>query len=224
MRVGDESARARAESIDPALLARDVATIPDRNRWRVAVRRFARHKLAVVALAQTAVLAYMVIDRVQLLRTGREITLPVEPVDPRDIFRGEYVRLGYPAARVALTTADGAPIRRNETLYVALEKAGEDNWRPVKVTRTLPRQDDPNRIVLKARSLWNAPAVHPVWLDATVRYGIESYFVRQGEGPKLEAMSRDRKLAVLVAVDTAGNAAIKGLIIDGKLQYEEPLF
>jgi uncharacterized membrane-anchored protein len=179
--------------------------------------------LAAVALAQTAVLAYMVIDRVQLLRTGREITLPIEPVDPRDIFRGEYVRLGYPAARVALAPADGVPVKRNEALYVVLEKAGEDAWRPVEVTRKLPRGGNPSRIVLKARSLWDAP-VYADWRGATVKYGIEAYFVRQGEGPKLEAMARDRKLAVLVAVDGAGNSAIKGLIIDGKLQYEEPLF
>ena len=31
-------------------------------------------------------------------------------------------------------------------------------------------------------------------------------------------------MAALIAVDAGGNAAIKGLIIDGKLQYEEPLF
>jgi uncharacterized membrane-anchored protein len=55
-----------------------------------------------------------------------------------------------------------------------------------------------------------------------VRYGIESYFVPQGEGPRLEALARNRKLAALVAVDKSGNAAIKGLIIDGELQYEEP--
>jgi hypothetical protein len=42
-------------------------------------------------------------------------------------------------------------------------------------------------------------------------------------GPKLEALTRERKLAVLVAVANDGTAAIKGLIIDGKLQYEEPL-
>jgi uncharacterized membrane-anchored protein len=180
--------------------------------------------LAAIALAQTAVLAWMVIDRVRLLTSGREIVLPIVPVDPRDLFRGEYVRLGYPAARVPLATIDGPPIERNETLYVALQKTGENDWRVVEATRTLPRQNDPDRIVLKARSLWNAQAVHPAWLDPTVRYGIESYFVPQGEGPKLEAMARDRKLAVLVAVDRAGNAAIKGLIIDGKLQYEEPLF
>ena len=63
--------------------------------------------LAAVALAQTAVLAWMVIDRIQLLRSGREIVLPIVPVDPRDLFRGEYVRLEYPAAQVPLAPADG---------------------------------------------------------------------------------------------------------------------
>jgi uncharacterized membrane-anchored protein len=178
--------------------------------------------LAAVGLAQTAVLAYMVIDRIQLLRVGREIVLPIVPVDPRDFFRGEYVRLDYPAGRVALAPADGVPVKRNETLYVTLEKTAEGGWRPVDVSRTLRREDNPDRIVLKARSLWDAP-VHDRWIGATVRYGIESYFVRQGEGPRLEAMARERKLAALVAVDRSGNAAIKGLIIDGKLQYEEPL-
>jgi uncharacterized membrane-anchored protein len=178
--------------------------------------------LAAVALAQTAVLAYMVIDRIQLLRSGREITLPIVPVDPRDLFRGEYVRLDYPAAQVALAPTDGVPVKRNETLYVTLEKAAEGEWRPVEVGRTLRREDNPDRIVLKGRSLWDAP-VYDRWRGATVKYGIESYFVRQGEGPKLEALARQKKLAVLVAVDKAGTAAIKGLIIDGKLQYEEPL-
>ena len=56
-----------------------------------------------------------------------------------------------------------------------------------------------------------------------VRYGIESYFVPEGQGRKLEDLAREKKLAALVAVDGRGNAAIKGLIVDGVLQYEEPL-
>jgi len=56
--------------------------------------RKVRLALAILALAQTGVLAAMVIDRVRLLTSGREITLPIVPVDPRDLFRGEYVRLG----------------------------------------------------------------------------------------------------------------------------------
>src|SRR5262249_38080129 len=110
----------------------------------------------------------------------------------------------------------------NDSLYVVLEKTSEDEWRPVEASGTFLHQDNPSRVVLKARVLWREPSQMPRFI--MVRYGIESYFVRQGEGPKLEAMARNRKLAVLVAVDNAGNAAIKGLITDGKLQYEGPLF
>jgi uncharacterized membrane-anchored protein len=173
--------------------------------------------LAVVALAQTTVLGYMVINRVTLLHRGREIVLPIIPVDPRDLFRGEYVRLGYAISTVPMTLADGARPQRNEVIYVVVEKnAGDEAWRAVRGTRTLPDDINPDQVVLKGRVLFGSATLQ------TVRYGIESYFVPQGEGPRLEALARNRKLAVLVAVDGAGNAAIKGLLIDGKLQYEEP--
>jgi uncharacterized membrane-anchored protein len=48
--------------------------------------------------------------------------------------------------------------------------------------------------------------------------------VPEGNGRELEALARDKKLAAVVAVDGGGHAAIKGLMIDGKLAYEEPLF
>jgi len=57
-----------------------------------------------------------------------------------------------------------------------------------------------------------------------VRYGIESYFVPEGQGKRLEVLAREKRMAALIAVDAKGNAAIKGLIVDRALQYEEPLF
>ena len=177
--------------------------------------------LAVVASAQTAVLAYMVIDRVTLLKTGREIVLPIVPVDPRDLFRGEYVRLGFEISRLPRSLLDGPPPQKqSEKFYVTLEKKEDGTWKAAKVTREAPGDPGSDRIVLQARSQntwWSGAWIFP-------RYGIESYFVPQGQGPKLEAMARNQKLAALVAVDKVGKAAIKGLIIDGKLQYEEPLF
>jgi uncharacterized membrane-anchored protein len=178
--------------------------------------------LAAVALAQTAVLAWIVIDRVYLLRTGREIALPIVPIDPRDLFKGEYVRLGFEISRLPSALLDGTqPEQQIMAFYVMLEKKDDGSWNAIKITRNLPADGgSPGRIVLRARlpsGRWAQPYIFP-------RYGIESYYVPQGEGPRLEALARQKKLAALVAVDKAGNAAIKGLIIDGKLQYEEPLF
>src|SRR6185436_12695160 len=86
--------------------------------------------LAVVALAQTGVLAAMVIDRVRLLTSGREIALPIVPVDPRDLFRGEYVRLGYEVGRVPARLLEGPRPRLNAPFYVVLEKNSEGAWTP----------------------------------------------------------------------------------------------
>ena len=51
--------------------------------------------LAGVAVVQSAALFNMVYERDRLLKTGKEIVLPVQPLDPRDIFRGDYVTIGY---------------------------------------------------------------------------------------------------------------------------------
>jgi uncharacterized membrane-anchored protein len=180
--------------------------------------------LAVLALAHTAVLAYMVVDRVRLLKSGREITLPIVPVDPRDLFRGEYVRLGYAVGTVPVRLLEGPAPRENEAFYVVLEKKPDGVWQSVKVTSAIPQETSPDRIVLKARAVYGWPASDSTDASVRVRYGIESYFVPEGQGKKLEALAREKKLATLLAVDTRGNAAIKGLIIEGVLQYEEPLF
>jgi uncharacterized membrane-anchored protein len=179
--------------------------------------------LAILALAQTGVLAYMVIDRVTLLRSGREITLPIVPVDPQDFFRGEYVRLAYDVGTVPIRLLEGPSPRENEAFYVVLEKKPDGAWQAVKIARAMPQETSPDRIVLKARTTY-WPTPDTVTTSVRVRYGIESYFVPQGQGKKLEDLARQKKMATLVAVDTRGNAAIKGLTIDGVLQYEEPLF
>ena len=188
------------------------------------IRNRAMLMLAIVALAQTGVLAGMVIDRTRLLKSGREITLPIVPVDPRDIFRGEYVRLAYEASNVPARLLEGPPPKRNSAFYVVLERKDGGAWQPVKLSRAMPSETSPDRVVLKARSTWGWPTTYSANATIRVRYGIESYFVTQGEGPRLEQLARDKKLAALVAVDSGGNAAIKGILVDGQLQYEEPLF
>jgi uncharacterized membrane-anchored protein len=56
-----------------------------------------------------------------------------------------------------------------------------------------------------------------------LNYGIENYFVPEGTGRELEKLVGDRKIAALIAVSDGGKAGIKGLVVDGKRVYEEPL-
>src|SRR5262249_4230583 len=184
------------------------------------------YALALIAFVQSAALAAIVFDRIRLLQTGREIALPIVPVDPRDLFRGEYVELGYAVAQVPARLIEGPPPEPNAAFHVTRGKTRDGSWATVKLTRDGPQESDSERIVLKGRSRFGRLSVDAGNANAvnSVRYGIEQYFVPQGEGPRLEALARDKKLAARIAVNKSGNAAIKGLLIDGVLQYEEPLF
>jgi uncharacterized membrane-anchored protein len=48
-----------------------------------------------------------------------------------------------------------------------------------------------------------------------LEYGIESYFVPEGQGYQIERQLRD-SLSVAVVVDDFGNAVINSLLIDGE--------
>jgi hypothetical protein len=59
-----------------------------------------------------------------------------------------------------------------------------------------------------------------IWLN----YGIERFFVPEGEGRELEKARDKQRITVVVAVTSAGRAAIKRLLLDGKPVYDEPTF
>ena len=188
--------------------------------------KFARSwvALAVVAALQVLVLGSMVWDRIGLLRTGREIVLPIVPVDPRDLFKGDYVTLAYPISTVPAATIEGDALQDNRAFYVTLEKQADETWKPVKTTLLRPPAEaNANRVVLEGRSRWGRININKLTGNVAVRYGIERYYVPEGKGLALEKMARDSKLAAIVAVDGKGRAAIKGLMVDGKKVYDEPL-
>ena len=57
-----------------------------------------------VALAQLGFLSWVIAGRAAILRDGQEVVLKVEPIDPRDLLRGDYVRLGYEIGQVPVRT------------------------------------------------------------------------------------------------------------------------
>jgi len=181
-----------------------------------------------VAVVQTGALAAMVLDRAWHVASGREIVLPVIPVDPRSLFRGDYVILNYDISRVPAPVADGDRMSRDgEKLYVTLERRTEgakQTWAVVDTARAHGRPLTGDRIVLAARQV-GPPYREPGGKRTLrVRYGIESYFVPEGTGRDLEQRVRAGTLSVVVAVDGQGSAAIKGLVLDGQVRYDEPLF
>jgi uncharacterized membrane-anchored protein len=176
--------------------------------------------IAGVAAVQVAVLGWMIWDRNHLLTTGREIVLEVIPVDPRSLFQGDYVVLGYDVSRVDVQASAGQ-VRRGDTLYVTLQKSADGKWKAVQAAAEPPASTGPDQVVLKGRVQFTTTTVPA---QSTLNYGIENYFVPEGTGRELEKLVGDKKIAAMIAVDDNGNAAIKGLVVDGKPVYVEPLF
>ncbi|WP_436637018.1 GDYXXLXY domain-containing protein [Microbaculum sp. FT89] len=202
-------------------------TAPSRSWKGVALRLF------VVLVLQTAALGWMVMSRADLLRTGTEVTLNVVPVDPRDLFRGDFVWLQYDITTLRPGVIGGdSDFRVNDAIWVVLDTSLAGPARPAGVFKHQPPAL-PERTVIRGRvtSAYEGPP--PVddpegcptpCRTLRVEYGIEQYFVPEGEGRNLENVRNDGRVTVVAAVDTDGRAAIKKLLVDGIERYQEPLF
>lgn len=212
----------------------------------------------IVSAMQSAVLAYMVVDRAQLLQNGREIILDVLPVDPRSLFRGDYVILNYgPLSRIDGKLFTDIP-EDTRTVYVTARKGEipqadlgrrqprvarpdpEANgqaevgqaevdkpvigWIPVAVSASVPAAVSADAVVLRGEieHHYGGPLSNRKFVP--VRYGIESYFVPEGEGKQLEKLIGKGEMRVIAAIGEDGRAGIKGIEARGKRVYEEPIW
>src|ERR671911_825137 len=66
-----------------------------------------RKVLLITAAAQLVILVAMIALRAIPLVTGQTVLVKVAPVDPRDLFRGDYVILSYDFSRVSQEEIDG---------------------------------------------------------------------------------------------------------------------
>ena len=178
-------------------------------------------RILIVVALQTVALAYMILDRQAMLNSSRVVTLKVVPVDPRDMFRGDYVVLSYDISRLDLTKLEGDDaMTYGDTVFVTVVRDGEA-WKAVAVRRGRPFQVQ-GGIALqgKVESVDGAEANGPP-KTARITYGIESYFVPQGTGKDIEAEARSGELSVDVAVDAQGRPAIKAIRRKGQVFYVE---
>lgn len=179
------------------------------------------------ALIQVGLVALMVVDRVQILRTGTDVVLLTRPVDPRDFLRGDYVVLGYDISTVPAGALKDQPAAgRSTTVFVKLAPNRDGFYETVSVDAAPVAVTGPEVLIRgRVASGTNCgPDRHSFCDKLQVRYNLEAYFVPEGEGKKLELARNQRKLAVVAAVTPAGRAAIKRLLIDGEPVYEEPWF
>jgi uncharacterized membrane-anchored protein len=180
-----------------------------------------------VAFIQFALLALMVADRVQILREGTEVTLQTRPVDPRDVLRGDYVTLNYDISQLPAGPLKDRPAgARNPIVFVKLAPNRDSIYGAVSVHADAVTVSS-SEVLIRGRVAYGAtcgPTRDLFCDELQIRYNLESYFVPEGEGRKLEQVRSQRKLLVVTAVAPSGRAAIKRLLVDGEPVYDEPWF
>jgi uncharacterized membrane-anchored protein len=168
-----------------------------------------RRVLVITAAAQLLILMAMIGLRALPLLTGQTVLVRVVPVDPRDLFRGDYVILSYDFSRVPPQEIEGLPETwrgkrsqwQDRTIYVPLvQDADRVHWRAAKVTAVKPASGP----FLRGQ----------MGRYGSLRFGIESYFVQEGTGRRYEQAIRDRKLSAELAVTSSGQAALRALRVE----------
>lgn len=180
-----------------------------------------------LALVQVGLLSWMILGRAAVLRDGREVLLKVEPVDPRDLLRGDYVRLGYDISRIPVGLVTNMPSGDRleaSDVHVRLRKQPDGYWQAVSATLGAPPETaagtDEIDLGGRASPSWNLDADSRLDVD----YGIERFYLPEGEGRAIERDMRTRSFGVVASVGQDGTAQIKALL-DGETKlFEEPLY
>jgi len=97
-------------------------------------------------LFQLGILAFMVFNAMRPLTTGTSITFKTRPVDPRDLMRGNYVRLNYNFNRLLRSTIEhdflkNERLKNGDIIYLLLEP--DSIYHKVyKITKYKPKEKD----------------------------------------------------------------------------------
>ena len=144
----------------------------------------------------------------QLLSTGAKIMLETVPVDPRDMLKGDYVRLKYKISNPDFAALGSTvTFKKGETIYLELKQNGE-LWEAESVVGKGDLSG--TGIVIKGKmKKWSRE----------VEYGIENYYVPEGKGKEIEEAlnsGRTNRVTVEAVVGKKGNAMLNRIFINGK--------
>lgn len=177
--------------------------------------------IGAVAALQLAALGFMVWERENRVRNGTDVVLEVIPVDPRSLFQGDYVILGYPISTVSVWY--GAEPKVGQDIFVTVVPAEDGRWTFADWSFDAASAGKPGGVTLKGRVanvLSPAPSDGSGMGQLRVTYGLERFFVPEGKGLQLERLVQDKKLSAIVSVWRDGSSTLKGLSSEGRVLYE----
>lgn len=167
----------------------------------------------VIAL-QVAWILGTVVSQERILDVGKVVLLETQPVDPRDLLRGDFVILNYKINNVPLERFSpqlSTEVPAGTKIYVALASTGTNAFSQVTRASLERLRVSEGEVLLrgKAQKNWQTQSG-----SVRIEYGLEKYFVAEGTG------NPSGVLTVQAAISKSGRASIKEVFIDGKSYVE----
>ena len=131
------------------------------------------------------------------LAFGEEIRLQAEPVDPVDVFRGNYVVLRYQISSLPVL----GEVRRGDTVCARLEESS-GVWRA-----NYADPGHPTGTVICGQAKDDASPGESVGIE----YGIETYYASTERAREIEESIAQGDLYAVIDLDADGSARIKRL-------------
>lgn len=176
----------------------------------------------IVVAAQLCVILGIIIYKVSVITGGVPVVLPIEPVDPRDLLRGDYITFQYKISTLEPSYFAYSPVMNGDTVYVPLKEESGIFSADKGIAKEIPKGD--TRIFLRGKverggagdSFNPTFPVEPGNINIRVKYGIEEYFIPEGEGGRLNLWKKEDKACAEVKIDKRGRSAITKIIVNDK--------
>lgn len=144
-------------------------------------------------------LSYYLIDQV-----GKTIKLETLPIDPQDIFYGDYVTLRYEIEQIEESKWIGEKEHRyGEKVYVIVEEADNGTYQVVQGSAER-LQVGANQVLLNGKYHYNDTYEGVIHVD----YGLDRYYIEDNTGADYE---QSGEMTVTVAVAPWGQKKIVSL-------------
>lgn len=166
--------------------------------------------LAIAIFSQLLVFASIITKREAVLRKGTVLRFNIQPIDPFDAFRGQYVSLRFQDALSCPMTNSTASFERGQRIYVRFEAGTNGMSRPVEAIASKPDWD--GGIWLKTRVRWNNAS------DLHFEFPIDRFYSDEKTAPKIEGLVSFRS-RTMVSNACAVVRAYHGSFLLGDLEF-----
>ncbi|MBN9669541.1 GDYXXLXY domain-containing protein [Labrenzia aggregata] len=167
-----------------------------------------------IALIQLALVAFPLVERLQVQTTGEVVALELVPVDPRDLLRGDYVVINLAIGEIGIEVPGSSTVGRGDRVYVGLSTDGNGPARPIVVSKDRAKAGE-----TAIAGIVRYEAGDHLRID----YGIDAFFLPEGLGKVIERLDT-RRLKLTVAISEDGRSLPLALLVDGQEFRSDGLF